>query len=78
MPIKAAADKIARELELFGQNFERYQEGEEAVPESKDPQAKTDLSKFGGSKSKAVAKTGNVKYQFQVPLPRSMSQFCYF
>lgn len=67
MPIKAAADKIAREMELFGPRFEEYREEEEPITtQAADPQAKTDLGKFGGSKSKAVAKTGAVKYQFQV------------
>lgn len=69
MPIKAAADKLVREIELFGENFEGYKEEEEEetpeVPE-KAADAKTDLSKFAGTKSKAAAKTGVVKYQFQV------------
>lgn len=67
MPIKAAADKLVREIELFGENFERYSDEEEApeAPE-KTADAKTDLSKFAGTKSKAAAKTGEVKYQFQV------------
>lgn len=66
MPIKAAADKIAREIEMFGQDFKGYKAPEEVEEESKDAKAKTDMTKFSGSKSKAVAKTGGVKYQFQV------------
>ncbi|CAI6085325.1 unnamed protein product [Clonostachys chloroleuca] len=66
MPIKAAADKLAREIELFGEKFERYEEEELAASDAQGAQAKTDLSKFSGSKSKAVAKSGTVKYQFQI------------
>jgi leucyl-tRNA synthetase len=70
MPIKACADKLAREIELFGQNFERYTEDDlETELENKHiaaPDTKTDLSKFSGSKSKASAKTISSKYQFQV------------
>lgn len=69
MPIKASADKLVREMEMFGNTFERYKEEEEAAPaEKKEVQAKTDLGKFGSSKSKAAAKTGAVKYQFQIML----------
>lgn len=74
MPIKAAADKLAREMELFGPKFEGYKEEEEAAAVKEDPKTKTDLSKFGGSKSKAVAKTGAVKYQFQV---RNLTPFAH-
>ena len=28
MPIKSASDKIIREMEMFGENFENYVEGE--------------------------------------------------
>ncbi|KAL1875957.1 hypothetical protein VTK73DRAFT_9668 [Phialemonium thermophilum] len=73
MPIKAAADKLVREIEMFGENFEGFSDEEETVQSSIESaaasealQGKTDLGKFGGSKSKAVAKTGEVKYQFQI------------
>jgi leucyl-tRNA synthetase len=29
MPIKAAADKLVREMEMFGQDFEKYQDPEQ-------------------------------------------------
>lgn len=70
MPIKAAADKLAREVELFGTDFEgadtqlealQLAEGEGAAESSK-----ADIGKFSGSKSKATAKTVKAKYQFQV------------
>ncbi|KAH9908340.1 leucyl-tRNA synthetase [Xylariomycetidae sp. FL2044] len=70
MPIKAAADKLAREVEMFGKNFEAaYTELE--LPDISDKAAdatKTDMSKFSGSKSKAVAKAGKAKYQFEIML----------
>ncbi|KAK0391121.1 hypothetical protein NLU13_0623 [Sarocladium strictum] len=68
MPIKASADKIAREIEMFGERFEGYKEEDDAPVEARDPKAKTDLGKFGSNKSKAAAKTGGAKYQFQIML----------
>ncbi|KAK3693994.1 leucyl-tRNA synthetase [Podospora appendiculata] len=66
MPIKSAADKVAREVEMFGPHFEGHEEKDDVVEVVKDAHAKTDLGKFSGSKSKAVAKSGAVKYQFQI------------
>ncbi|KAH6687483.1 leucyl-tRNA synthetase [Plectosphaerella plurivora] len=69
MPIKSAADKIKREIELFGPRFEGYKESEETTTvKAADPQAKTDLGKFGGSKSKAVAKTGAIMAALDIPI----------
>ncbi|KAI0147646.1 leucyl-tRNA synthetase [Xylariaceae sp. FL1272] len=73
MPIKAAADKLAREIEMFGQNFDNQPAPDlQQLSLDKEPKeagaAKTDMSKFAGSKSKAVAKTGNVKYQYEIML----------
>jgi leucyl-tRNA synthetase len=55
MPIKACADKLRREVEMFGQNFERYVEADQAAEQS---DAKM--------KSKVAAKTGGAKYQFMI------------
>lgn len=68
MPIKAAADKLAREVELFGPTFEGAlaELSIEDEPAAKGAAEKTDIGKFSSSKSKAAAKTGKVKYQFQV------------
>ncbi|KAI0019901.1 leucyl-tRNA synthetase [Xylariomycetidae sp. FL0641] len=67
MPIKAAADKLAREVEMFGTNFERYSDVEVDLENlAVDAKTKADPTKFGGTKSKAAAKTGNMKYQFQI------------
>ncbi|KAJ5777740.1 hypothetical protein N7520_000986 [Penicillium odoratum] len=73
MPIKACADKLRDEVKMFGQNFEGYQEDEEAsapaapTQESK-PEVKEQAEKFSGKKSKAAAKTVKMKYQFQIML----------
>ncbi|KAF9453511.1 leucyl-tRNA synthetase [Macrolepiota fuliginosa MF-IS2] len=73
MPIKASADKIIRETELFGQDFERYEEvvaemervaeAEEAKEREKDV-ASGDKSK--AKKGKLVAKSTGLTYQFQI------------
>ncbi|KAI8142765.1 leucyl-tRNA synthetase [Fennellomyces sp. T-0311] len=60
MPIKACADKLKREMEMFGTNFEKYDEA--ALAE--DLNKKAEVNK--NVKSKIAAKTGNVTYQFQI------------
>ncbi|KAI7864072.1 leucyl-tRNA synthetase [Spinellus fusiger] len=62
MPIKACADKLAREMEMFGKNFEKYNE----MLLSDTLEEKAQVSK--NVKSKVAAKTGNVTYQFQIML----------
>ncbi|KAI5118474.1 hypothetical protein M0805_003735 [Coniferiporia weirii] len=78
MPIKAASDKIIREIELFGPDFEGYRDPEEeettALPPSAgDPPASSAPSK--AKKGKVAAKATGHKYQFQimesVGVPRS-------
>ncbi|EME49099.1 hypothetical protein DOTSEDRAFT_67979 [Dothistroma septosporum NZE10] len=78
MPIKACADKLVREIEMFGQNFENCPV--DAVKDEKDkpngnPPAPTqettkeDVTKFSTKKSKASAKVNvALKYQFQIML----------
>ncbi|CAO3655639.1 unnamed protein product [Mucor hiemalis] len=61
MPIKACADKLTREMSMFGKNFEKY---EELALSNK--LEKTEINK--NVKSKVAAKTGNVTYQFQIML----------
>ncbi|KAI7892102.1 leucyl-tRNA synthetase [Mucor mucedo] len=61
MPIKACADKLTRELAMFGKNFEKYEELALA-----NKLEKTEINK--NVKSKVAAKTGNVTYQFQIML----------
>lgn len=80
MPIKAAADKLAREIELFGKLFENAPQQAtveesnavdvEAPGASAGPVSTANTTgKFSGTKSKAAAKSGNATYQFQVCSP---------
>ncbi|XP_056634645.1 leucine--tRNA ligase, cytoplasmic [Diorhabda sublineata] len=62
MPIKACADKLKREMELYG-NPPKFPNVEEVKEEENDGIPK-DKSK--SKKSKAVAKTGPAKYQWQI------------
>ncbi|CAB3235804.1 unnamed protein product [Arctia plantaginis] len=63
MPIKACADKLKREMALYGYPPVFPEEEESIVKEEGDIVPK-DKSK--GKKSKAVAKTGGAKYQWQI------------
>ncbi|PRT55682.1 Leucine--tRNA ligase, cytoplasmic [Wickerhamiella sorbophila] len=68
MPIRASADKLAREIEQFGENFEvpEEKEEEEEAAQEATPAAKADPTKFRAQKSKAVAKQGKAKYQHEI------------
>lgn len=77
MPIKACADKLIREIEMFGQNFERCPvdevkkntEPNGAPPAPTQSTTKEDVTKFTAKKSKAAAKVNvALKYQFQIML----------
>lgn len=75
MPIKACADKLVREIELFGKNFENcpteaVTNGDNANEKPAPTQAvtKEDVTKFSAKKSKAASKAVKVKYQFQIML----------
>ncbi|XP_072941496.1 leucine--tRNA ligase, cytoplasmic isoform X2 [Epargyreus clarus] len=63
MPIKACADKLKREMELYGCP-PTFPEEEEVVVAIQEDIVPKDKSK--GKKSKAVAKTGAAKYQWQI------------
>jgi leucyl-tRNA synthetase len=73
MPIKACADKLIREIEMFGPTFEKCPV-EEVLDESKEEvpapaqETRTDMSKFTAKKGKAAAKSVKTKYQFQIML----------
>ena len=64
MPIKAGADKLKREMETFGYppNFP-IEEDTEKVEEKSD---NIIPNKAKGKKSKAAAKAGGAKYQWQI------------
>ncbi|KAF2090274.1 leucyl-tRNA synthetase [Saccharata proteae CBS 121410] len=75
MPIKACADKLVREIEMFGKNFEGCPEDDivqggkpEEPPAPTQETTKTDMSKFKATKGKAAAKAVKTKYQFQIML----------
>lgn len=72
MPIKACADKLSDDVRKFGQNFERYEEGQgdgsELPPAPTQAETKEDITKFTSKKSKAAAKGVKLKYQFQIML----------
>ncbi|XP_006610431.1 leucine--tRNA ligase, cytoplasmic isoform X2 [Apis dorsata] len=63
MPIKACADKLKREMELYGYP-PQFPNEEKIEEEIKDDIVVKDKSK--GTKSKAIAKTANAKYQWQI------------
>ncbi|CAB3401861.1 unnamed protein product [Caenorhabditis bovis] len=65
MPIKACADKLKREIEDFGfpPNFP---EDVEEVKEEVSALDEITKDKSKGKKSKAAAKAGNAKYQWQI------------
>ena len=69
MPIRAAADKLVREIELFGDDFSGYRdEVEHEAPEPAQPAAqdaaKTNVAK--ATKGKLAGKNTGLKYQFQI------------
>ena len=70
MPIKACADKLTEDIRKFGQNFERFNEEEEAQasqqPAPTQAQTKEDVTKFTSKKGKAASKVVKLKYQFQI------------
>ncbi|KPP77207.1 leucine--tRNA ligase, cytoplasmic-like [Scleropages formosus] len=66
MPIKACADKLKREMELYGNppQFPDDEMEEETKPKAEDEIIVKDKSR--GKKSKAVAKSGGAKYQWDI------------
>lgn len=66
---QAAADKIIREMGMFGENFERYSEEAEDNKEPLPPasaEAGVPVAKDKSKKGKLAAKTVAVKFQFQI------------
>ncbi|XP_036061111.1 leucine--tRNA ligase, cytoplasmic [Onychomys torridus] len=66
MPIKACADKLKREIELYGCPPEFPEEEEEEEESSVKPGDIIMKDKAKGKKSKAAAKTGSSKYQWDI------------
>ncbi|XP_075065776.1 leucine--tRNA ligase, cytoplasmic [Mixophyes fleayi] len=67
MPIKACADKLKREMELYGcpPQFPEEEEDDEDIPAKKEDELII-KDKAKGKKSKAAAKTGSSKYQWGI------------
>ncbi|KAJ3041618.1 cytosolic leucyl tRNA synthetase [Rhizophlyctis rosea] len=70
MPIKACADKLKKEVEMFGKDFSGYKP-EPVVEEAPEPaptngDAPTDPTKIVKKHGKAAAKNTGLKYQFQI------------
>jgi leucyl-tRNA synthetase len=74
MPIKAAADKIKRELEQFGDDFSGVPADEAEEEEVKTEAKNEDVTKFKAKKSKAAAKQGRGKYQFEIMMQLGLSR----
>ncbi|KAF5345811.1 hypothetical protein D9756_010874 [Leucocoprinus leucothites] len=73
MPIKASSDKIIREMEMFGQDFERFEEVQAEIERAAEAEEAKENEKeaASGDKSKAkkgkiVAKSTGLTYQFQI------------
>ena len=76
--VQAAADKIVREMEMFGPDFERFEEVQaelariEAEKEKAEEEAATAATAAGlvdktkAKKGKLVAKSTGLTYQFQI------------
>ena len=71
MPIKACADKLKREIEMFGNppvfpDDDAVNGEDDGKPAVEADESSLLKDKAKGKKSKAVAKTGGAKYQWQI------------
>ncbi|XP_043077704.1 LOW QUALITY PROTEIN: leucine--tRNA ligase, cytoplasmic-like [Puntigrus tetrazona] len=66
MPIKACADKLKREMELYGNPPQFPEEDEEEEEQKKFTDEVIIKDKSKGKKSKAVAKSGSSKFQWDI------------
>ncbi|KAG0196926.1 cytosolic leucyl tRNA synthetase [Mortierella sp. GBA30] len=69
MPIRACADKLAREMEMFGKDYIVPEVSEETPKIEKlnlQEAEKVDPTKIVAKKGKVVAKNTGLKYQFQI------------
>ncbi|EMR09841.1 leucine-tRNA ligase [Pneumocystis murina B123] len=64
MPIKACADKLQREIKLYGKDFSGYIEKDEKCIDSASNEK--DLTKFHSKKGKVSIKKHNLEHQFQI------------
>ncbi|TFK29069.1 leucine-tRNA ligase [Coprinopsis marcescibilis] len=72
MPIKASSDKIIREIDLFGPDFENYEEVQAKLDAETQKESETEeaaagpVDKAKAKKGKLVAKSTGLTYQFQI------------
>uniref|UniRef100_A0A671S017 Leucine--tRNA ligase, cytoplasmic n=1 Tax=Sinocyclocheilus anshuiensis TaxID=1608454 RepID=A0A671S017_9TELE len=66
MPIKACADKLKREMELYGNPPQFPEEDDEEEEQKKITDEVIIMDKTKGKKSKAVAKSGSSKFQWDI------------
>ena len=70
MPIRSSADKLIREVEMFGSDFSKYKEEDEEEKPAVDTDASTSSVAQGNvgkaTKGKLQAKSTGLKYQFQI------------
>lgn len=71
MPIKASADKLAREIQQFGDppvfpSEEENQVNQELEPKDQNASEPAMKDKFKGKKSKAASKSGGQMYQWEI------------
>uniref|UniRef100_A0A8C1SDB0 leucine--tRNA ligase n=1 Tax=Cyprinus carpio TaxID=7962 RepID=A0A8C1SDB0_CYPCA len=66
MPIKACADKLKREMELYGNPPQFPEEEEEEEEQKKITDEVIIKDKAKGKKSKTVAKSGSAKFQWDI------------
>ncbi|ONI36349.1 hypothetical protein PRUPE_1G582000 [Prunus persica] len=84
MPIKASADKLAREIQKFGNppvfTSELEQENQEVEAEAEDANNGAPPDKFKGKKSKAASKSSGQAYQWEImrSFGLSDSEICKF
>ena len=65
MPIRAAADKLIREIEMFGEDFSGYDAQEaQAAAEAAEQEKSQRVDK--STKGKLAGKSTGLKYQFQI------------
>ncbi|EMD35016.1 hypothetical protein CERSUDRAFT_116529 [Gelatoporia subvermispora B] len=66
MPIKAASDKIERELEMFGADFEKFKPEEEPAAPTPSTSNAPPKAVDKARKGKVAAKATGLQYQFQI------------
>lgn len=71
MPIRASADKLIREIEMFGSDFSKYKDEEEVeeklpIDTAISTSSLTQSNVAKATKGKIQAKSTGLKYQFQI------------